>query len=72
MIKQADKAPKPDIVPAAGRQANATTCHQSAENAAQATLMVVEFQKQYRARPEAICPKQLNLTPPPPSNRSPH
>ncbi len=35
-------------VPAAGQQANHATCNQLAEDAAQTTLMVVEFQKWYR------------------------
>ena len=35
-------------VPAAGQQANPATCNQLAEDAAQTTLMVVEFQKWYR------------------------
>lgn len=35
-------------VPAAGQQANPATCNQLAEDAAQTTLMVVEFQQWYR------------------------
>ena len=42
-----DAAPA-DAVPAAGQQANAASCNQLAEDAAQTTLMVVEFQQWYR------------------------
>ena len=42
-----DAAPA-DAVPAAGQQASAATCNQLAEDAAQTTLMVVEFQQWYR------------------------
>ena len=37
-----------DAVPAAGQQDAAATCNQLAEDAAQTTLMVVEFQRWYR------------------------
>ncbi len=43
-----------DPVPAAGPQANATTCNQLAEDAAQTTLMVVQFQKWYRGQAKAF------------------
>ncbi len=42
-----DAAPT-DAVPAAGQQDDAATCNQLAEDAAQTTLMVVEFQQWYR------------------------
>ena len=48
-----DAAPA-NPVPAAGQQANAATCNQLAEDAAQTTLMVVEFQKWYREQAEAF------------------
>ncbi|BAP88830.1 uncharacterized protein E1O_16990 [Burkholderiales bacterium GJ-E10] len=40
-------------VPAAGRQDAAATCNQLAEDAAQTTLMVVEFQRWYRGQARA-------------------
>ena len=42
-----------DPVPAAGQQASAATCNQLAEDAAQTTLMVVEFQQWYREQAAA-------------------
>ena len=42
-----DAAPA-DAVPAAGQQDAGVTCNQLAEDAAQTTLMVVEFQRWYR------------------------
>ena len=42
-----DAAPA-DAVPAAGQQDASATCNQLAEDAAQTTLMVVEFQRWYR------------------------
>lgn len=42
-----------DAVPAAGQQANPAVCEKLAEDAAQTTLMVVEFQKWYREQAEA-------------------
>ena len=41
-------------VPAAGQQASAATCNQLAEDAAQTTLMVVEFQRWYREQAKAF------------------
>ena len=41
-------------VPAAGQQANPATCNQLAEDAAQTTLMVVEFQRWYREQARAF------------------
>ena len=46
-----DAAPA-NPVPAAGQQTGAATCNQLAEDAAQTTLMVVEFQKWYREQAE--------------------
>ena len=43
-----------DAVPAAGQQASAATCEKLADDAAQTTLMVVEFQRWYRAQAEAF------------------
>ncbi len=48
-----DAAPA-DPVPAAGRQANPATCEKLAEDAAQTTLMVVEFQRWYREQAGAF------------------
>lgn len=48
-----DAAPA-NAVPAAGQQANSATCNQLAEDAAQTTLMVVEFQKWYWEQAEAF------------------
>jgi hypothetical protein len=48
-----DAAPA-DPVPAAGQQASAATCNQLAEDAAQTTLMVVEFQRWYREQARAF------------------
>jgi hypothetical protein len=42
-----------DAVPSAGRPATNATCEKLAEDAAQTTLMVVEFQKWYREQAEA-------------------
>ena len=47
-----DAAPA-DAVPAAGQQDAAATCNQLAEDAAQTTLMVVEFQRWYREQAAA-------------------
>ena len=47
-----DAAPA-NPVPAAGQQANAAACNQLAEDAAQTTLMVVEFQRWYREQAAA-------------------
>ena len=47
-----DAAPA-NPVPAAGQQADAATCNQLAEDAAQTTLMVVEFQQWYREQAAA-------------------
>ena len=41
-------------VPAAGQQANAASCNQLAGDAAQTTLMVVEFQQWYREQARAF------------------
>ena len=41
-------------VPAAGQQANSATCNQLTEDAAQTTLMVVEFQQWYREQAGAL------------------
>ncbi len=43
-----------DPVPAAGQQASAATCNQLAEDAAQTTLMVLEFQRWYREQTNAF------------------
>ena len=43
-----------DLVPASGRQANSATCDKLAEDAAQTTLMVVEFQQWYREQAKAF------------------
>ena len=48
-----DAAPA-NPVPAAGQQASAATCEKLAEDAAQTTLMVVEFQRWYRAQATTI------------------
>ena len=48
-----DAAPA-NLVPAAGQQADAATCNQLAEDAAQTTLMVVEFQQWYREQAGAF------------------
>ncbi len=48
-----DAAPA-DPVPAAGQQASAATCEKLAEDAAQTTLMVVEFQRWYREQASAF------------------
>jgi len=48
-----DAAPA-DPVPAAGQQASAATCEKLAEDAAQTTLMVVEFQRWYREQANAL------------------
>ena len=48
-----DAAPA-DAVPAAGQQDPAATCNQLAEDAAQTTLMVVEFQQWYREQAKAF------------------
>ena len=42
-----------DAVPAAGQQASAATCEKLADDAAQTTLMVVEFQRWYREQAAA-------------------
>ena len=47
-----DAAPA-NPVPAAGPQANPAVCEKLAEDAAQTTLMVVEFQKWYREQAAA-------------------
>ncbi len=49
----ADAAPA-NPVPAAGQQANPTVCEKLVEDAAQTTLMVVEFQRWYRAQATTI------------------
>jgi hypothetical protein len=41
-------------VPAAGKQPNSAVCEKLAEDAAQTTLMVVEFQKWYREQAGAL------------------
>ena len=48
-----DAAPA-NPVPAAGQQASAATCEKLAEDAAQTTLMVVEFQRWYREQAKAF------------------
>ena len=48
-----DAAPA-NPVPAAGQQANPAVCEKLAEDAAQTTLMVVEFQKWYREQAKAF------------------
>lgn len=50
-----DAAPA-DPVPAAGQQANPAVCEKLAEDTAQTTLMVVEFQKWYREQAGVIGP----------------
>ena len=47
-----DAAPA-DALPAAGQQASAATCEKLAGDAAQTTLMVVEFQRWYREHAKA-------------------
>ena len=48
-----DAAPA-DPVPAAGQQTNPAVCEKLAEDAAQTTLMVVEFQRWYREQAKAF------------------
>ena len=48
-----DAAPA-DALPAAGQQASAAACNQLAEESAQTTLMVVEFQRWYREQAKAF------------------
>lgn len=48
-----DAAPA-NPVPAAGQQANRATCEKLADDAAQTTLMVVEFQRWYREQARAF------------------
>ena len=48
-----DAAPADDL-PVAGRQTNPATCEKLAEDAAQTTLMVVEFQRWYRGQAERL------------------
>ena len=48
-----DAAPA-NSVPAAGQQASSATCEKLAEDAAQTTLMVVEFQRWYREQAGAF------------------
>ena len=48
-----DEAPA-DAVPAAGQQASRAVCEKLADDAAQTTLMVVEFQRWYREQAKAF------------------